>query len=109
MKTDAELTLLAARACGLSNADLNFFDPLNDDGDALRVASRLKMQVNLEMVARRSVALAYTPAGLLEALAAEAHDYHGGDAARATRYAIVKAAAELTASQTLLSSPPGGG
>lgn len=101
--TDRELLELAARAAGLH--DLTYFDegaaggkgmrrdeldwdnwnPLDDDGDALRLAVKLFFTVGVE-------------AGFTEVLTGsgrEITESHNGDALAATRRAIVMAAAEI--------------
>ena len=50
--TDRELLELAAKACGLEEAKLriefNQWNPLTDDGDALRLAVKLKMVIDTD-------------------------------------------------------------
>lgn len=73
--TDRELLELAAKAVGIDNKKLNhpvnFWSPLTDDGDALRLAVKLRIEVCSKG---------------MEAF---------GDPYAATRRAIVRAAAEI--------------
>jgi hypothetical protein len=92
--TDRELLELAAKAAGIShpegiewvNNDLGFqWNPLTDDGDALRLAVTLQMAINI------------TPS---KVFAGDGHTGHTEvmDSAApyaATRRAIVRAAAEI--------------
>lgn len=107
--TDIELLELAAKSVGLNikahsvDVDDNFqalivgkkgtrekviWSPLADDGDALRLAVGLKLSV--------SVFHDYTDCTVLSEPVIEIHN---NDAARATRRAIVRAAAEIGASK----------
>lgn len=104
MKTDRELLELAAKAAGYSvEIDMNWgtggmpfyrlsgqkWDPLTDDGDALRLMVKLRMNV-------------YNPPGSHSSASACCGDFvsyfneHGSDEA-ATRRAIVRAAAAIGA------------
>jgi hypothetical protein len=86
MSTDRELLELAARAAGI-DPDMagpntpREWNPITDDGDALRLAVRLNLIVHKGFV--------YTPTGKLFCL----RDYASPLAA--TRRAIVRAAAEI--------------
>lgn len=97
--TDRELLELAARAASLSEhgwmgdtychvVDNTWatFDPLTDDGDALRLAVKLK----LDVVCGDGASFARMPNGRSKS---EPHD--DGCAYAATRRAIVRAAAEI--------------
>lgn len=103
--TDRELLELAAKAAGLGkpykwngwpypkksqfideNNNITFFDPLTDDGDALRLAVKLRFIVNISDLMERTRVL-YDGCHV---------DYkHKGDPYAATRRAIVRAAAEI--------------
>lgn len=83
--TDIELTTLAAKAFG--NAP-DGFSPLTDDGDALRLAVKLRMCVDPWGAGASAVVMVNN-----RALVAEPH--YGDDPERATRRAIVRAAAEI--------------
>ena len=92
MKTDRELLELAARAAGIDVDAHDCFgayiwDPLNDDGDALRLAVKLRMMIDASNDGH-------------EVMAASPTGHHwteicGLDAYSATRRAIVRAAAEI--------------
>lgn len=95
--TDRELLELAAKPAGIkyessTNAGLylggnedNFWQPLNDDGDALRLA--VKLRLNVEIYEDLSIS-------------SDRHDIdikedHSENPLAATRRAIVRAAAEI--------------
>ncbi len=94
--TDSELLEAAAKAMGAKEfvithggtvfADDAIWDPLTDDGDALRLAVKL------------FISLAY-PGAYVKAYAGDyasgSSEYLGGDSNAATRRAIVRAAATL--------------
>jgi hypothetical protein len=63
------------------------WNPINDDGDAMRLAVTLSMRVVVDIKATfaQSTALNATPWTIM----------HSGDPRGATRYAIVRAAAEI--------------
>ena len=91
--TDRELLELAAKAIGIKlrynswgNRDARQpWDPLTDDGDALRLAVKLKIRIGF-----RPCAYADTPSGVRFF---GAHERDDADAR--TRRAIVRAAAEI--------------
>ena len=100
METDRELLELAARAAGLTTMWSEPFkryerfvlekyrgawDPLTDDGDAMRLAVKLKIRIGF-----RPCAYADTPSGVRFFGAHE-----GDDADARTRRAIVRAAARI--------------
>ena len=100
--TDREMLELAAKAAGLKeygwmadtlthvvNNQFVFWEPLTDDGDALRLAVKLRMDV--EPWVHGDSACARVGCG--EILVDEPH--YGDDPERATRRAIVRAAAEI--------------
>jgi hypothetical protein len=92
--TDRELLEAAAKAAGieLTGADraawLNKssygWNPLHDDGDALRLAVKLSLQVDVEISYGDTTVI---PGGVFKS--------HRGDPLAATRRAIVRAAAEM--------------
>ena len=105
--TDRELLELAAKAAGIE--DISYYlddflwNPLTDDGDALRLAVKLNMRIAVreyrtEVFHWRDLDPAVDVLGfelsepIIKLLAKEAHD---GDACAATRRAIVRAAAEI--------------
>ena len=111
--TDRELLELAAKAAGVGGqwqfvrgsntptcyrgADGRAFDPLADDGDALRLAVQLRIDVRID----NTTTLCYASNGLHQQ-ACEKHTDHAdpysdlwADPFRATRRAIVRAAAEI--------------
>ena len=89
--TDRELLELAAKACGLEEAkmriEFNQWNPLADDGDALRLAVQLKMEVCVW----DTVTTVLTPNDDISTLSEPAN----GDLLAATRRAITRAAAEI--------------
>ncbi len=106
MKTDRELLELAAKAAGLTHIDYTNtgydgryglvttdvygrhgpeFDPLNDDGDALRLAVRLSLLVDVT---------AFSVTAMVNGVIS-AKEKHNGDPYAATRRAITRAAAAI--------------
>lgn len=113
---DRTLLELAARAAGISaswdvsgNEDLQaemegmflngdrspdndkYWNPLRVDGDALRLAVKLKMLVDIE-TRMTAVIISPTETG---SLMVHLHEMHGDDPDAATRRAIVRAAAAI--------------
>lgn len=101
--TDRELLELAAKAAGLMHTptksklglflrdefgSTSLWNPLEDDGYALRLAVKLGLLVNCEVADAESVVIA---TGIHE------KERHGTDPYAATRRAIVRAAAEIGA------------
>jgi hypothetical protein len=98
--SDRELLEKAARAAGhalgqhtqkdgaltLGGVEWN---PLADDGDALRLATRTNLEICI------ASPITYARAAMQEGLSAPISEFHQGDAAAATRRAIVRAAAAL--------------
>jgi hypothetical protein len=101
MKSDRELLELAAKAAGIQyewhpgcgdalhltapDATAIYWNPLSDDGDALRLAVKLGIQID----PRNHETRAFGPVG------GRVDEYHKPDAFAATRRAIVRAAAEI--------------
>lgn len=96
MKTDRELLELAARAagyevlfwsdkCSFKEVPYKLWNPLTDDGDALRLAVRLKISVSHILI---DGAHAQWDAGVVT-------EAYSGNHCAATRRAIVRAAAEI--------------
>jgi hypothetical protein len=100
--TDKELLELAAKAAGITMAphafmhkygcamlceDGTYFNPLTDDGDALRLAVKLRIEICYPYM---------LPQGI-DAVRASTDTYEsiGEDPYAATRLAIVRAAAEI--------------
>lgn len=112
--TDHELLELAAKAagydrtkvdenewfyighlCGGSDPEWELWNPLTDDGDALRLAVKLRLWVQ---ISERSVWIAQNADEIFGDMAASTFlmvSDCGGDACEATRRAIVRAAAEI--------------
>ena len=99
--TDRELLELAAKACGLEEAkmriEFNQWNPLTDDGDALRLA----VQLNLPIV-RSKITDARLPVVACYKVYVDVHEeerwqweFVEDDPYAATRRAIVRAAAEI--------------
>jgi hypothetical protein len=93
--TDRELLELAAKACGLEEAkmriEFNQWNPLEDDGDALRLAVQLK----LEVFFHPSSVEAHIAGGRIPPIRHIARELYDADPYAATRRAIVRAAAEI--------------
>lgn len=107
--SDKELLELAARAAGIEGAwtdsgcddrgndtglllagNTNYiWNPLADDGDALRLAVKLKIDIHQRVVEPRVAAIAAMQSPKIESVADEKHRL------AATRRAIVRAAAAL--------------
>ena len=106
MTNDRELLELAAKAAGIGDVDFDgcvagyypynfdmesgepeWWNPLTDDGDALRLAVKLKFSLSIE----GNVSLVHNGDGIFEE---QAKDF-GDDSYAATRRAIVRAAAAL--------------
>ena len=102
---DRELLEMAAKAMGLAlrynyigGRDANQpWDPLTDDGDALRLAVYLGIEIFPDLeVGDVSTAYSYHEDGkLVGNNTYEDFDDHQGDAMSAARWAIVRAAAEI--------------
>jgi hypothetical protein len=101
MSTDRELLELAAKAAGLDDyvwqagygmvayaGGSCAWNPLTDDGDALRLA--VKLRINVEPWGSGAAAITY-----VRSRATVAEPHYGDDPERATRRAIVRAAAEI--------------
>ena len=94
--TDRELLELAAKACGLEEAkmriEFNQWNPLTDDGDALRLAVKLRLDIQQFDMTNMVETWRHPHQGWGE-------DY-GNDPYAATRRAIVRAAAEIGRNMT---------
>jgi hypothetical protein len=91
--SDKELLEMAAKAAGMSGqypfeGDTVTWNPLTDDGDALRLAVKLDMGIEVLL----SVGETRAGDGHCETIVCE---QHGSDPCAATRRAIVRAAAEI--------------
>ena len=98
MKTDRELLELAARAAGYREAGINQpytdgllenWNPLTDDGDALRLAVKLGLWIDIQRAITETWAL-----GPYENCRLEKQRFNGDEYA-ATRRAITRAAAAI--------------
>lgn len=94
--TDKELLELAAKAAGIKhNPSLSaacrgeriWWNPLTDDGDALRLAVKLRLEIDIH---HTGIAVR-TPTGIKVLVSAEDEP----DATVATRRAVVRSAAEI--------------
>ena len=100
--TDKELLELAAKAAGRTNwqsktryvdarcdsEGVPYWNPLTDDGDALRLAIKLQLGLRVpQSTSQVYVQVGETPNAILEKI--------NGDPYTATRRAIVRAAAEI--------------
>jgi len=98
--TDKELLELAAKAAGVvgidgvypiardSSGDCYFWNPLTDDGDALRLAVKLELDVN-PLDSSMWVSREFVKPKV------DVEEPYGDDPYAATRRAIVRAAAEI--------------
>ncbi len=94
---DRELLELAAKACGLEEAkmriEFNQWNPLTNDGDALRLAVKLRLDIGFEKLHTVSVWVWVNP--LDKWITEYCDDGMGADISEKTRRAIVRAAAEI--------------
>ena len=103
--TDRELLELAAKAAGMHNPcymEINqnkginrgptesLWNPLADDGDALRLAVKLGLVIDVQLFTEVTTAWTSDVSG-----AADCEERHKYDPCAATRRAIVRAAAEI--------------
>lgn len=98
--TDKELIELAAKAAGITGTwhrsgyvaysgwSGSIFDPLNDDGDAFRLAVKLKIKFERHIAHPFVAAFATGIVGRFE-------EQEGEDACSATRRAITRSAAQI--------------
>ena len=102
--TDRELLELAAKAAGFQNllqrpsprwSNGHYWNPLTDDGDALRLAVKLNLLIDCNFCCAMALDLPDRDwwGGGEDERAGVAHD--GSDPYAATRRAIVRAAAEI--------------
>lgn len=109
--TDHEMLEMAAKAAGLTmyehvhglivtgspetqDVDYEFWNPLTDDGDALRLAVKCSISLNTMLVDGMNRPRHETAACSSYGLPIVRHK-HNGDPCAATRRAIVRAAAEI--------------
>ena len=85
--TDRELLEAAAKAAG-GGFVIGYWNPLTDDGDALRLTVKLGLAVSVEYQFGSTSVLWGPPTG-------HVREDHGNDPYAATRRAIVRAAAEI--------------
>lgn len=105
MKTEREMLVLAAKAAGIKidpidaehePKDWEAWNPLADDGDALRLAVKLRLTVMVWSDGGCVSAAKTTPDGAPSSSAGGWQAaFARGDIASATRRAIVRAAAEI--------------
>ncbi len=92
---DRELLELAAKACGLEEAkmriEFNQWNPIEDDGDALRLAVKLRLDIGFEKL--HTVSVWVNP--LDKWITEYCDDGMGADISEKTRRAITRAAAEI--------------
>ena len=101
--TDRELLELAAKAAGIDTkrclqyedgafdwpVKAGRWNPLTDDGDALRLTVKLGLGVSVPLGYKRTDVVAFSDSRI------NAIESHGSDPLAATRRAIVRAAAEI--------------
>jgi len=78
------------------------WNPLTDDGDALRLAVKLNMDVDID---RRDITVLWAEDDGAVYEIKERGEKSGGDPLAATRRAIVRAAAEIELSKSAVSAP----
>jgi hypothetical protein len=92
---DRELLELAAKACGLEEAKMRIefsqWNPIEDDGDALRLAVKLRLDIGFEKL--HTVSVWVNP--LDKWITEYCDDGMGADISEKTRRAITRAAAEI--------------
>ena len=106
--SDRELLELAAKAAGIDwDAQLDdgtiviaaeapiFWNPLLDDGDALRLAVKLRLTVEQWFFGQEAFVYDFKESTMYEGLGVSVHEPYGTDPLAATRRAIVRAAAEI--------------
>jgi hypothetical protein len=96
--TGRELMELAAKAAGIDLMQWFLWDPLTDDGDALRLAVKLRLEIDIH---HTGVAVR-TPNGIKALVGADDEP----DANAATRRAIARAAAEIGKALTATPTAP---
>lgn len=104
METDRELLELAAKAAGIEVADWHRYghavtsvgdwNPLTDDGDALRLAASLEISVTFSSEFVNAIATQHGDDGVVP-FAHESWTISNQDCYVATRRAIVRCAAEI--------------
>ena len=89
--TDRELLEFAAKAAGYKKRFVHYlgWNPLIDDGDALRLAVKLGLGVSVPLGYKRTDVVAFSDSRI------NAIESHGSDPLATTRRAIVRAAAEI--------------
>ena len=94
--TDIELLEFAAKAAGYKKRFVHYlgWNPLIDDGDALRLAVKLGLGVSVPLGYKRTDVVAFSDSRI------NAIESHGSDPLAATRRAIVRAAAEIGKAQS---------
>lgn len=106
--TDRELLELAAKAAGevtgdrIGNPDyfngvLKRWNPLTDDGDALRLAVKLRLTVEQWFWGQEALVYDFKESTMREGLGVSVYEPYGTDPYAANRRAIVRAAAEVGA------------
>ena len=104
--SDRELLELAAKAAGevagdwignphYMNGVLMRWNPLTDDGDALRLAVKLRLTVEQWFFGQEVLVYDFKESTMYEGLGGSVHEPYGTDPFAATRRAIVRAAAEI--------------
>ena len=112
MNADRELLALAAKAAGARMSDYSDrtpdhwtiqhadrvwreWRPLTDDGDALRLAILVGIDIESNKIPERACALVFVPGGNSVFFTTPFFEPWGDDKMAATRRAIVRAAAEI--------------
>jgi hypothetical protein len=84
--TDRELLEKSVKAIGMGYVPEHAWNPLTDDGDALRLAHSLKTPVSIDISAGLTIVSGWY---------FDVSEDHGDDSQAATRRAIVRAAAAI--------------
>ncbi len=97
MSNDRELLELAAKASGfeLEYIQQIRWNPLNDDGDALRLAVKLNLEFAVNVGLKKTRVVIKSPTATLFDDWVRLNEDHHGDPLSSTRRAIVRAAAEI--------------
>jgi len=92
---DEELREMAARAMGLTIGEMLYFNPLICDRQTLEVAQALMLNISIDSFKKQTVITKVDADGGHVQLLIEQHDVHNHNSARATRYAVLRAAAAI--------------
>ena len=80
---------------GENRMNTQVWNPLTDDGDALRLAVKLRLTVEQWFFGQEALVYDFKESTMYEGLGVSVHEPYGTDPYAATRRAIVRAAAEI--------------